>query len=119
MSLKTLLSQKINKKNEPSKAAKIINAESEVGRTIFGPIPAGHQREFFEHKKNVWIFHESWYELEAKKETTIRYEVRQDGVYKKPLGGKYVKIKGDELENFRKALHIYLKLVKEKIYEKH
>ena len=26
----------------------LINAESAIGRTLFGPIPAGHQREFFE-----------------------------------------------------------------------
>lgn len=96
--------------------ADLINAESKFGRTLFGPIPAGHQREFFQHKKNVWIYHESWQELGIKKEMTIRYEVRQDGVYKKPLGGKIVKIEGEELENFRKALHSYLKIVKENLY---
>ena len=94
----------------------LISAESALGRTLFGPIPAGHQREFFEYKKNVWIFHESWEIAGEKKEMTIRYEVREDGVYKKPLGGKYIIISGAELENFRRALHSYLKLVKENLY---
>ncbi|MBQ2660392.1 hypothetical protein IJF86_03180 [Candidatus Saccharibacteria bacterium] len=94
----------------------LINAESELGRTIFGPIPVGHQREFFRSSKNIWIWHESWEELGVEKEITIRYEVRKDGVYKKPKVGGYQKIEGSELENFRKALHAYLKIVKEKLY---
>ena len=94
-----------------------INAESEFGRTIFGPIPAGHQREFFEHKKNIWVWHESWNEFGKRKETTIRYEVRPDGVYKKPLGGVYTKIKGVELANFRKAAKAYLALIKQNLYQ--
>ena len=94
-----------------------INAESAIGRTIFGPIPAGHRREFFKYKDNIWIWHESWTEEGKPKEITVRYEVRKDGVYKKIGNGKgYQKIKGDELENFRKALHAYLRVVKEKLY---
>lgn len=93
-----------------------INAESALGRTLFGPIPVGHQREFFREKKNVWIWHENWEEFGQKKVITIRYEVRRDGVYKKPLGCGYTKIEGEELENFRHALHAYLKIVKEKLY---
>ena len=36
----------------------LINAESALGRTLFGDVAPGHQREFFMHKKNVWIWHE-------------------------------------------------------------
>ena len=94
----------------------LINAESELGRTIFGPVPVGHQREFFQYTKNVWMWHENWTDLGRKYEITIRYEVRKDGVYKKIQGHGYQKIKGSELENFRQALHAYLKVVKEKLY---
>ena len=95
----------------------LINAESELGRTLFGPIPSGHQREFFESKKNIWIWHESWTDKFGKlQEMTIRYEVRPTGVFKKPNGGKYKKIEGDELNNFRKAAHSYLDLVKTRLY---
>ena len=116
MSFKSLLDNFLLDKNRRPTTADLINAESKFGRTIFGPIPAGHQREFFEYKKNVWIFHESWEIAGEKKEMTIRYEVREDGVYKKPLGGKYIIISGAELENFRRALHSYLQLVKENLY---
>ena len=97
--------------------ADLINAESALGRTLFGPIPAGHQREFFALKKNVWIWHENWADEAGKaQEMTIRYEVHPTGVYKKPDGGKYQKIDGAELNNFRKAAKMYLDLVKTKLY---
>ena len=71
----------------------LINAESEFGRLIFGPIPAGHRREFFEHKKNVWIWHESWpNQFGDIEQMTIRYEVRPNGVFKRSSGGIYQKI---------------------------
>lgn len=94
----------------------LINAESALGATLFGPIPKGHRREFFRFKHNTWIFHESWLENGQKNESTITYEVRENGVYKLPLGGEYVKIKGKELENFCRATAEYLKLIKTKLY---
>ena len=95
----------------------LINAESELGRTIFGPIPAGHQREFFKHKNNTWVWHENWLDQSgAPQEITICYDVRPTGVFKKPLGGAYTKIENEELENFRKAAKKYLELVKTKLY---
>lgn len=109
------LLKKFKKPTRPT-VADLINSESSLGRTIFGPIPVGHQREFFQYKKNIWIYHENWEVCGTKKEVTIRYEVREDGVYKKPLGGKYVKIVGAELENFHRALRTYLKLVKDNLY---
>lgn len=93
-----------------------INAESELGRTIFGPIPAGHQREFFEHKKNVWVWHESWQELGQPREITLRYEVRPNGVYKTANNGHYQKLEGAELANFRAAARGYLQLIKANLY---
>ena len=89
-----------------------INAESEFGRTLFGAIPAGHQREFFEHKKNVWVWHEAWREFGAEKSITLRYEVRPNGVYKTMNNGHYVKLEGAELDNFRLAARSYLRLIK-------
>ena len=95
----------------------LINAESALGRTLFGPIPAGHQREFFEHKKNVWIWHEGWvHEVGQEQGVTIRYEVRPEGVFKKANGGNYQKVEGAELNNFRTAARSYLNLVKSKLY---
>lgn len=95
----------------------LLNAESELGRTLFGPIPYGHQREFFEAKKNVWLWHENWLDETGTEQTiTIRYEVRPTGVYKRLNGGKYVAIQEGELENFVAAARSYLELAKTKLY---
>ena len=95
----------------------LINAESVYGKTIFGPIPDGHQREFFEYRKNVWIWHESFIDPHGVlQEMTIRYEVRPSGVYKRPSNGSYCKIQGAELNNFREAARMYLSLVKQNLY---
>lgn len=96
--------------------ADLINAESRLGATLFGPIPAGHRREFFRYKHNIWIFHESWEENGKVVESTITYEVKENGVFKCPLGDEYKKIRGEELENFKKATRAYLKIVKSKLY---
>lgn len=97
----------------------LINAESKIGSTIFGPVPAHHRREFFHDKNNIWIWHESWVDEHGKpQQFTIRYEVRTSGVYKKIAAGQYYKLEGAELANFRNAAHTYLCLVKEKLYHK-
>ena len=95
----------------------LLNLESKWGVTMFGPVPAGHRREFFKHRENVWIWYENWTDSAgALKEMTIRYEVRPAGVFKRANGASYKKISGDELDNFRTAAKNYLALVKSKIY---
>lgn len=95
----------------------LINAESELGRTLFGEIPVGHQREFFTSRRNVWIWHENWINAFGEpEEMTIRYEVHPSGVFKRANGGEYQKIEGSELENFRKAARRYLEIVKQRLY---
>lgn len=88
---------------------KLINAESALGRMLFGEVQPGHQREFFCLQKNVWI----WYEDGV----TVRYEVRERGVYKKVDQSNYHKISGEELEHFRAATKAYLQLLKMNLYK--
>lgn len=95
----------------------LINAESALGRTLFGPIPEGHQREFFTSRKNVWIWYERWTSATgAIQDMLVRYEVRPTGVYKRANKGNYQRLEGEELSNFRRAAHSYLSLVKSKLY---
>lgn len=116
MSRKKFLKKRKNYTGKLS-VADLINAESSLGRTIFGPIPEGHQREFFQSKKNVWIWHESFTnKIGNLEEMTIRYEVRPNGVYKRANRGDYQKIEGAELTNFCMAARRYLDLVKTKLY---
>ena len=95
----------------------LINAESAIGRTIFGPIPAGHRREFFEYRKNVWIWHESYVDPNGvMRDMTVRYEVRPNGVFKRAGSANYHKIEGSELDNFCRAAKTYLSLIKTHLY---
>lgn len=95
----------------------LLTAESAIGRTLFGPIPAGHQREFFAAQKNVWLWYESWTDTAGVfHDMTIRYEVRPAGVYKLPSGGAYTRIEGAELLNFTTAVRMYYGLVKARLY---
>ncbi len=95
----------------------LLNEESRLGSTIFGPIPAGHHREFFHDHNNVWIWYESWRDANRhQRQITVRYEIRPTGVYKKFTAGKYTPLDGAELHNFRKATHAYLKVIREGLY---
>lgn len=97
----------------------LINAESRLGSAIFGPIPEGHRREFFHDQQNIWIWYEDWQDQSHNShQMTVRYEVRQSGIYKKVSAGKYFKLEGDELDNFRKATHAYLYMVKKYLYNR-
>ena len=94
----------------------LINAESALGGTIFGKIPAGHRREFFRFKDNIWIYHENWTENGKVLESTITYEVKETGVFKSPLGKEYTKISGAELENILAVARAYLAIIKKELY---
>ncbi len=95
----------------------LINAESRLGSTLFGDIPTGVRREFFHDKDNIWIWHEAWTDQSGQKQSvTVRYEVRPEGIFKKVAAGTYHQLEGDELENFRRAAHAYLDLIKRELY---
>ena len=95
----------------------LLGLESKYGAEMFGPIPAGHRREFFKDKENVWIWYEGWTNPAGMmEEMVVRYEVRPAGVFKRVGGEKYKKLSGTELDNFRNAAKNYLKTMKTKLY---
>lgn len=95
----------------------LITLESKYGGAMFGPVEAGHRREFFKDKENVWIWYEGWTNPAGiTQEIVIRYEVRPSGVFKRVGGEKYKKLSGAELDNFRNAARNYLKTMKTKLY---
>lgn len=95
----------------------LLSIESRYGASMFGPVPAGHRREFFKDRENVWIWYEGWTNpAGAMEEMVVRYEVRPSGVFKRVGGEKYKKLSGAELTNFRMAAKNYLNLMKSKLY---
>lgn len=96
----------------------LINLESKAGSEIFGPVPVGHRREFFNLDRDTWVWHESWTDASgAPKEHTIRYEVLPTRVIKVQAGLKYSVVRGEELQNFRRATQEYLRAISTRVYK--
>ena len=53
---------KITRQTDEQRAAdaerNLIRYEAKVGGDLFGPIPAGHRRDFFCLDEHTWIWHE-------------------------------------------------------------
>lgn len=109
-------------KQFPSKALterELIQSESEIGATLFGPVSSGGRREFFNLDPSTWIYYDEWNEGSAGKKTlTLRYEVHHNGILKVKEGARYEFIHGEELENFMTATQEYYRQVSEKVYQK-
>lgn len=96
----------------------LLTLESEIGSQLFGPIPAGHRREFFCLDEHTWIWHEEWLDEKKKLATsTIRYEVNEHGVLKVQEGARYSYLEGDELQNFGIAMRMYYERIAREIYK--
>lgn len=97
----------------------LIQRESEIGGQLFGPVPAGHHRQFFNLDQTTWIWYEEWNDDEGKTQsTTTRYEVHKNGVLKVQEGTQYYYIEGQELDNFVTATRAYYERVAHDIYRR-
>lgn len=109
-------------KNRPFKKLterELLSLESQIGASLFGPIPKGHRREFFCLDKDTWIWHEEWKdEKGVPKATTTRYELHDNGILKVQEGAKYKYIEGEELQNLRVAIRMYYEQVARKVYKR-
>lgn len=111
------------KKQRPLKGLnerELIQLESEIGSQLFGPIPAGHRREFFCLDKDTWIWHEESIDTETGKSIvlTTRYEIHENGILKAQEGTRYSFIEGEELNNLLLAVQMYYEQVARKIYKR-
>lgn len=97
----------------------LISRESQIGRTLFGDIPVGHQRDFFNVNEHVWVWHESWRDRLGKKhEKVVKYDVHQSGVWKRVNEGEPIHLQGQELANFVAATSLYFQYVMPEIYSR-
>lgn len=98
----------------------LIKLESEIGRTLFGPIPTGHSREFFCLDEDTWVWYEQWKdEMGRSKSHTIRYEVHPNGILKVQDGGlNYSFLEGDELKNLALATKAYTERIARELYKR-
>ena len=104
-------------KNRPLKKLterELITLESQIGVQIFGELPKGTRREFFCLDASTWIWHES----DKNSETTIRYEVHDNGILKVMGGARYEFLEGEELNRFVTAVQVYYEQVARNIYHR-
>lgn len=96
----------------------LLRMESAIGRELFGPVPRGHQREFFCLDERTWIWYEHWTDTQtgAPQEQTTRYEVHSNGVIKIQEGQPYKILEGAELKNLERAVRIYHQRVMLEVY---
>ncbi len=97
----------------------LIELESEIGKTLFGPIPEGHTRDFFCLDQNTWVWHETWTDDGGQKRmSTTRYEVHPNGILKAQDGKVYKYIEGEELKNLTIAVRLYYEQIMRSVYKR-
>jgi hypothetical protein len=97
----------------------LIQLESDIGKNLFGPIPEGHRREFFNLDEDTWIWYEEYTDASGvKKSTTTRYEVQEKSILKAQDGAKYSYLEGEELQNFGVAVQMYYEQVTRGVYRR-
>lgn len=118
----TMPALKLPKKTRPLRKLsqrELIQLESEIGATLFGPIPKGHHRQFFNLDRTTWIWYEEWIDhLGKKKSTTTRYEIHDQGILKVQEGARYNFIEGQEFENFIMSTRMYYEKVARELYKR-
>lgn len=86
----------------------LLRQLSKMGGELFGPIPAGHRREFFCLDRHTWVWHEEWKDSQGEKHIlTTRYDVRPSGVLKSQGTNHYQSVDKAEFDNLRRAVHLY------------
>ena len=97
----------------------LIQRESNIGRELFGPVPAGHRREFFCLDEKTCVWYEEYKDENGKPVShTTRYEIQNDKVLKAQDGAKYSYLEGAELKNLLTAIQIYYERVMRNVYQR-
>ena len=85
----------------------LLQMEARIGGELFGPVPKGHDRQFFCLDDHTWIWHEQWQAAGKKQVVTTRYEVRPNGILKLQDGQPYRRLSKGEAVNLYRAVGLY------------
>lgn len=96
----------------------LIRRESKIGAQLFGPVPAGRNREFFCLDERTWVWSESWYDQQsnAYQSVQVQYEFQDRGVLKLINKVPHGYIKRSELRHLVDAIQIYHDRVTVEVY---
>ncbi len=94
----------------------LIRHEAQIGAGVFGPIPAGHRREFFCLDEHTWVWHEEWRDHYGQPQMRVtRYDIRPDGLLKSQ-NGHYQRVGAQETRRFKQAARLYIDRVNREMY---
>lgn len=97
----------------------LLQLESEIGAQLFGEIPKGRRRLFFNLDPKTWIWHEEWMDEHGElQQATTRYEVHDQGILKVQQGARYEFLEGQELDNLILAAQMYYERVMREVYKR-
>ena len=97
----------------------LIQLESNIGKELFGAVPAGHRREFFCLDEKTCVWYEEYKNEQGKMVShTTRYEIQEDKVLKAQDGAKYSYLEGAELKNLLTAINMYYERVMQSVYRR-
>ena len=90
----------------------LMRKAAKIGGQLFGPVPKGHDRQFFCLDEHTWVWHEEWVDQNGqRKSVTTRYDVRPNGVLKSQGTGTYRRLSRDEARNLYNATRLYAQRV--------
>ncbi len=95
----------------------LIQKESVIGGKLFGSIPDGHHRQFFNLDRTTWVWYEEWMANGKHESKTTRYEIHENGILKVQDGAQYYYIEGHELDNLLMAIKLYYEQVARDVYK--
>jgi hypothetical protein len=86
----------------------LLRYAAKIGGQLFGPIPKGRRREFFNLDKHTWVWHEEWIDEDGQRQVVMtQYHVRPDGILKSQGDQTYRRIGHAELHNLYQAVELY------------
>ena len=95
----------------------VLRKAAKIGGELFGPLPAGHRREFFCLDAHTWVWHEEWTDDQGKRQVlTTHYTVRPDGILKSQNNEGYKMVQDAELRTLKQAVKLYSERVPDELY---
>lgn len=81
--------------------------KARLGSLIFGEVPAGRHREFYQQDATTWVWNEMIPRNGQYESLRVEYKTSPGGVYKSVNGKDIGPLRGKELFNFSEAVKEY------------
>lgn len=114
MSVLPRIAPRNNHQKRTELRGRLIRQFADIGGQLFGPVPKGHQRQFFCLDRHTWIWHEEWLDGQGKRQIiTTQYTIRPNGILKLQSGQGYQPVSLEEGRNLYRAARLYYQRVED------